>query len=411
MKILNFGSANLDYVYSLDHIVEEGETEQSDAMHIFAGGKGLNQSVAAARAGAEIFHAGCVGSDGDMLISILADSGADVSLIKRENAKNGHAVIQVGKNGENSIFIHSGTNAMIDRPYVDSVLSHFGKGDILILQNEISSIDYIIDAAYKKGMFIILNPSPMNEKILQLDFNKISCLVANEVETKAIFNTGEIKALVKTAALRYPGMKIVLTRGVKGSVFIDGENVTVQNAFSVNAVDTTAAGDAFMGYFVAGLAANEDIEKVLRTASAASAIAVSRAGAAPSIPCRNEVAEKIGSMKELVIADRENTFKSKIEKYVSDNLSSATLAGLAEAFNCSCYAMQGIIKECTGVSFVKYVQALRLREAARLLADSDMPISEITHSVGYENESFFRKMFKASYGMTLKDYRKKEKLK
>ena len=115
MKILNFGSSNLDYVYRLDHIVMEGETEQSEEMNIFAGGKGLNQSVAVARAGARVYHAGCIGSDGQILVDILKESGVDMSLINYSDKKNGHAVIQVGKNGENSIFLYSGTNAMIGR--------------------------------------------------------------------------------------------------------------------------------------------------------------------------------------------------------------------------------------------------------------------------------------------------------
>ncbi len=409
MKILNFGSANLDYVYSLDHIVGEGETEQSEAMNTFAGGKGLNQSVAAARAGAKIYHAGCIGNDGEMLIKTLSESGVDTSLIKRENEKNGHAIIQVSKNGENSIFIHSGTNAMIEKEYVDSVLSHFGKGDIIILQNEINSIGYIIDAAYKKEMFIILNPSPMNEKIFKLDFNKISCLVANEVETKAIFKSDDLKSITKNAKRDYPGIRIMLTRGVEGSVYIDSDKVYNQNAFIVDAVDTTAAGDAFMGYFVAGIAQNKDIREVLKTASAASAIAVSRPGAAPSIPYMKEVAEKIGQMEERYSLSDPEGIKKRIEKYVINNISDVSLAKMAEEFNYSYYTMRNIIKMSTGKSFVKYVQELRVREAARLIGSTDMSISEITNAVGYENESFFRRKFKECYGVTPKDYKTEKK--
>ena len=411
MKILNFGSANLDYVYSLDHIVGEGETEQSEAMNVFAGGKGLNQSVAAARAGAKIYHAGCIGNDGEMLIRTMSESGVDTSLIKRENEKNGHAIIQVSKNGENSIFIHSGTNAMISKEYVDSVLSHFGKGDIIILQNEINAIDYIIDAAYKKDMFIILNPSPMNEKIFKLDFSKISCLVANEVETKAIFKSDDFKSITKNAKRDYPGIRIMLTRGVEGSVYIDSDKVYHQNAFIVDAVDTTAAGDAFMGYFVAGIAGKKDIREVLRTASAASAIAVSRPGAAPSIPYMKEVTEKIGQMEERYSLSDPEDIKKRIEKYVINNIADVTLAKIAEEFNYSYYTMRNIIKMSTGKSFVKYVQELRVREAARLIGSTDMSISEITNAVGYENESFFRRKFKECYGVTPKDYKTEKKVK
>lgn len=188
----------------------------------------------------------------------------NTSLIKRENEKNGHAIIQVSKNGENSIFIHSGTNAMIKKEYVDNVLSHFGKGDIIILQNEINLVGYIIDAAYKKEMFIILNPSPMNEKIFELDFSKISCLVANEAETKAIFKSDDFNSISRIAKRDYPGIKLMLTRGLDGSVYIDSDKIYNQNAFVVDVVDTTAAGDSFMGYFVSGIVQKRTFCEVLR---------------------------------------------------------------------------------------------------------------------------------------------------
>ena len=150
IKILNFGSCNIDYVYSIDHIVKAGETETTHKMSVFPGGKGLNQSIAAARAGVKIYHAGCVGCDGDILTKILAESGADISYIKRTPEKNGHAIIQVSKEGENSIFLFPGSNELITEDYIDNVLSGFGKGDILLLQNEISNVDYIAEKAHKR---------------------------------------------------------------------------------------------------------------------------------------------------------------------------------------------------------------------------------------------------------------------
>lgn len=411
MKILNFGSANLDYVYSLDHIVVEGETEQSESMNIFAGGKGLNQSVAAARAGATIYHAGCIGNDGEILIKTLSESGVNTSLIKRENERNGHAIIQVSKNGENSIFIHSGTNAMIKKEYVDNVLSHFGKGDIIILQNEINLVGYIIDAAYKKEMFIILNPSPMNEKIFELDFSKISCLVANEAETKAIFKSDDFNSISRIAKRDYPGIKLMLTRGLDGSVYIDSDKIYNQNAFVVDVADTTAAGDSFMGYFVSGIVQKKDIREMLKIASAASAIAVSRPGAAPSIPYMQEVTEKIGLLEERCSQSDLESTQRQIKKYVINNIADVTLAKMAEEFNYSYYTMRNIIKMSTGKSFVRYVQDVRLNEAARLIRSTDMSISEITNAVGYENESFFRRKFKECYGVTPKDYKTEKKVK
>ena len=138
MKILNFGSCNIDYVYSLEHIVEIGETQTSHKLEIFPGGKGLNQSIAAAKAGAVICHAGCVGSDSDLLTNILTDNGVDISYITKTSEKNGHAIIQVSKHGENSIFLNPGSNDMVSKEYIDSVLESFGKGDIILLHTDLS---------------------------------------------------------------------------------------------------------------------------------------------------------------------------------------------------------------------------------------------------------------------------------
>ena len=174
MKILNFGSCNIDYVYSMDHIVKVGETQTTYSLETFSGGKGLNQSIALARAGAEVYHAGCIGNDGEMLLDILNESGVDTSFVKKVDEKNGHAIIQVSAKGENSIFLYPGSNNMVTTEFIDEVLSHFGEGDILLLQNEISNLTYIIEKAYKKKMCIILNPSPINEVIEKIDFNMIS---------------------------------------------------------------------------------------------------------------------------------------------------------------------------------------------------------------------------------------------
>ena len=168
MKIVNFGSCNIDYVYSLDHIVNVGETETTYKLETFAGGKGLNQSIALARAGAKVYHAGCIGEAGEMLREIMSDSGVDLSYIKNTTTKNGHAIIQVSAKGDNSIFIYPGSNAEVSKDYIDSVLEDFEKGDILLLQNEISNVNYIIEKAYEKQMQIILNPSPINEKINEI---------------------------------------------------------------------------------------------------------------------------------------------------------------------------------------------------------------------------------------------------
>lgn len=192
MKILNFGSCNIDFVYKLDHIVTIGETETSNSMQVFPGGKGLNQSVALAKAGMEVYHAGCIGTDGEMLTDVLESNGVDISNIKKVDEKTGHAIIQVSNKGDNSIFLYSGSNAKITEEFVDEVLDKFQKGDMLLLQNEINKIDYIIEKAYKKGMCIIFNPSPYNDEIKNLDFNMLSYIIIQNLKSLLLSEVKEV---------------------------------------------------------------------------------------------------------------------------------------------------------------------------------------------------------------------------
>ena len=293
MKILNFGSCNIDYVYSLDHIVSPGETEATYKMETFPGGKGLNQSISVSRAGAKVYHAGCIGEEGEMLEEIMKQSGVDTSYLKKVPEKNGHAVIQVTKQGENSIFLYPGSNEMVTKDYIDSVLEEFGEKDIILLQNEISNIEYIVEKAYQKGMCIILNPSPFNDKINKIDFNMLSYVILNEVEMKEVSDTDSVEEGLDSMSKKYPNLKIMLTLGRRGCIYKDSEKEVNQDIFPVEVVDTTAAGDTFTGYFIAGISMGDDIAEVLKTAAMASAIAVSRKGAAPSIPKRCEVLETL----------------------------------------------------------------------------------------------------------------------
>lgn len=409
MMVLNIGSCNLDYVYSLDHIVAEGETERSYEMKIFPGGKGLNQSVAAAKAGAEIYHAACVGSDGDMLIDIMSKSGVNTSLITRSDAKNGHAIIQVSASAENSIFVYPGTNDMIEKDYIDKILSLFSKGDLLILQNEISNIDYIVKQAYKKEMTIILNPSPINNNLFEIDMNMISYLVLNEIEIKAFFPASNADASLLIATEKHPHLKIVLTKGVKGSVYKDLNHHICRPAFKANAVDTTAAGDTFMGYFVAGLYNNMPIDEILKIASAASAITVSRSGASPSIPYADEVYSKLPDMEENIIVSDNNSFIKSLDEYIINNLNDATLSGFAVFMKYSYNSARTAVKKHTGKNFNEYVRLSKIKLCAKLLTDTDMSISEIIRRTGYENESYFRRKFKEVCGVSPNKYRRTER--
>ncbi len=287
----------MDYVYSLDHIVNVGETETSYRLELFPGGKGLNQSIALARAGAHVYHAGCLGHDGEMLRDILVQSGVDVSFLRTVEEKNGHAIIQVSAKGENSIFLYPGSNEAVDEAWVDEVMTHFGEGDLLLLQNEISCMEYIVSRGYEKGMLIILNPSPFNDTVRRLDMDKLSYLILNEVEAAEITSCQAAEECIAFFRAHYPRLRVMLTLGEQGCIYADSECEYRQLAYSVRAVDTTAAGDTFTGYFVDGLARGMAIPDILKLASAASAISVTKNGAAPSIPKRDEVREVFPGLK------------------------------------------------------------------------------------------------------------------
>ena len=289
MKILNFGSCNIDFVYSLSHIVQVGETEAARRLDVFPGGKGLNQSIAMARAGAQVFHAGCVGEDGNMLVNLLRENGVDVTYLDSVKGKNGHAIIQLSDAGENCIFLYPGSNEAVTVAQIDRVLTEFSKEDILVLQNEISHVKELVEAAHRKGMRIVLNPSPYDARLKDIDLGMLSYLILNEVEIRQITGIEAPDVALGSLSKQYPELRMVMTLGAEGSVYRCGEEEIRQSAFRAEVVDTTAAGDTFLGYFVTCVAQDVPIDEALRMASMASAIAVSRMGASPSIPARDEV--------------------------------------------------------------------------------------------------------------------------
>ena len=289
MKVLNIGSMNLDLVYSVDHIVQPGETEASFALDTFLGGKGLNQSMALAKAGVEVYQGGMIGEDGQVFLDACAEYGVKADYIRTVPDKSGHAVIQRDKNAQNCILLYGGANQMLTEEYVDSVLANFEAGDILLLQNEVNQMPYIVEKAYGKGMQIALNPSPFNEKLSAVDMAKIAIFLLNEVEGNQVTGLTDPDEIIAEMLRRFPKAKIVLTLGKDGAVYADAEQKHFQPIFKVQAVDTTAAGDTFTGYFLAGLLSGLPVPEILKMSAKASSIAVTRAGAVPSIPYRDEV--------------------------------------------------------------------------------------------------------------------------
>lgn len=292
MKVLNFGSLNLDYVYQVESILIPGETQASKDRQIFCGGKGLNQSIALAKAGIPVYHAGLIGEGGEPLLEVCKENSVNTEFIRQIPGPSGHTVIQVDKNGQNCILLFGGSNRSMTREFINSVLDSFDKGDIILLQNEINELDYIIDQAYKKKMMIILNPSPYDNALDSCDLSKVSLFLMNEIEGFQITGEKEPDRILKKVKELYPNARVVLTLGSDGSMYQDDTGIYKQEIFKVKAVDTTAAGDTFTGYFIASIIEGLSVQEGLELAAKASAIAVSRPGATASIPLRSEVVTK-----------------------------------------------------------------------------------------------------------------------
>lgn len=293
MKLVNFGSLNYDYVYSVDHMVLPGETLSSNSMETFCGGKGLNQSIALAKAGVSVYHAGMVGEDGERLIDMCKENQIDYRFISKVQGKSGHTIIQLDKQGQNSIILFPGTNGLNTLEHIEEVLDYFQEGDMILLQNEINLLDQVIEKAYEKKMKIVLNPSPFNEKVEACDLSKVSVFLMNEIEGHQITGEKEPEDILNVMESKYPGVEVVLTLGKDGVMYSGNGKRYFRESFKVKAVDTTAAGDTFTGYFLASVIEGKSIEDALKIGSFAASIAVTRKGATSSIPAKDEVENRL----------------------------------------------------------------------------------------------------------------------
>ena len=289
MKIYNLGSLNIDYVYGVDHILTEGETLSSVSRSVFPGGKGLNQSVALAKAGAKVIHGAVIGDEGELLMEALSDAGVDTGRIEKRSGSCGHTIIQVDKNGQNCILLFPGTNHAVDGDYMERFLSDAQEGDVLLLQNEISHLEAAFEIAHAKGMRIAFNPSPFHMEIKKLPLSYVTWWFCNEIEGAALFGSDQPGQIVSNFVKLFPHSNLILTLGKDGSVFANADTYIKQPIYPVHTVDTTAAGDTFTGYFIAAFTGGKDVAFSMDIAAKASAIAVSRQGASSSIPLMDEV--------------------------------------------------------------------------------------------------------------------------
>lgn len=289
MTIYNLGSLNLDRVYAVPDFVRPGETVMSESCAVFCGGKGLNQSVALARAGARVRHIGMIGRDGAPLRALLQEAGADTGSIAETDGDSGHAIIQVVPSGQNGIIVCSGANAALTEAYIASALAPIRPGDIFLTQNETSGVAFALKTAHEKGARVALNPSPVTPALYGYPLELVDILILNEVEGALLAaREGTYTELLAALADRYPNAAVVLTVGRDGAYYAKGGTVLYQPSQPVRTVDTTAAGDTFCGFFLAALSKGLSEREALLRASEAAAIAVGRRGAAPSIPTWDE---------------------------------------------------------------------------------------------------------------------------
>lgn len=219
MKVLNFGSCNIDYVYQMEHFIRPGETAPCTALSAGCGGKGLNQSIALAKAGTEVYHAGLYGAEGKFLLDKMQEAGVDTSLMRLGEGANGHAIIQVERSGQNCIILYGGTNRQITQDYADEVLSHFAAGDVLVLQNEINNMPYIMKKAHERGLRIAFNAAPYGQEVLSYPLETVTWLIVNEVEGAGLSGKTDYEEIAEALAEQYPGMNIMLTMGKSGCLY------------------------------------------------------------------------------------------------------------------------------------------------------------------------------------------------
>lgn len=303
MSVLVFGSLNLDLVTYADKLPAIGETIVGEKLLKFPGGKGLNQAIAARRAGSEVLMVGSIGNDadGDYLFNILKSENIDPKFITKTSEQTGIAVIEVSKSAENRIIIIAGANSKTR--FSNEVLTSSPSVTVSLAQLEtpISEVAKFIHESKAAGKITILNPAPI-QKLDQQLLQDTDYLIANETEASfligsAVEHLSKDEAMTIARQLQKNGSKkVIITLGEQGSVYLDQEKELFTPAYKVKAVDTTAAGDAFCGAFATAISENKPVEYALKFASAAGGLAATKAGAVPSLPTQQEILSMFTSL-------------------------------------------------------------------------------------------------------------------
>jgi ribokinase len=292
--IVVIGSINLDMITTLDRLPEPGETVRGDGFSTAPGGKGANQALAAARAGAEVRMVGAVGKDGfaTEALACLREAKIDLSGVGETHASTGIALILVGGNGENMIAVAPGANDSVVPGDVSKAFLR--KGDVVLLQHEIplETIEAALDAASAAGALTVLNTAPFRAEAARF-LHKADYAIANETEFdlygEALKLSGRDRPARMRAYARKTGRAVVVTLGGDGVLAATPDDFLEVPALPITPVDTVGAGDTFCGYFAAGLSSGLTLDKALARAAAAGSLACLKPGAQPAVPLGKDV--------------------------------------------------------------------------------------------------------------------------
>ncbi|MCE2882508.1 MAG: ribokinase [Planctomycetaceae bacterium] len=285
------GSMMIDRVVRVAAIPRPGETVAARSSATFAGGKGANQAAAAAKCGARVRMLGRTGSDGKYIRDALREAGVDVRHVSTDDLNSGAASVMVAADGENAIVIAPESNTRIVPAAIERFLDKAREGDVVLFQNECSSLEDGMALAAARGLRVWLNAAPADASLATLRYERLSGLIVNETEAEALTGEREPMRALRVLAERMPRGTVVLTLGAQGAVVASEGRVHAHRGFVVDAVDTVGCGDAFVGAFLAANCAGEGVEVALARGNAAGALTAMQAGAMRALPDSEELVE------------------------------------------------------------------------------------------------------------------------
>lgn len=298
MTIINFGSINIDHVYQVSHFVQPGETIASTDYQMLLGGKGANQSIALSRAGSDVHHVGKIHESDATFKQTMIKHGINCKFVNCGATPTGHAIIQVTPAGENAIVLFGGANLELNNQDILQALDSANPGDWVLTQNETSNIEEVLRQAKDNDLKVAFNPAPMNDSVKSLPFECIDLLIVNEVEAADLSGFHDLEQMESYFRQEWSHAEVIITLGKLGVRMLRKQDTIAVPAFVVEAVDTTAAGDTFIGFFLSSYTKHTDAHSALRRACAASALAVTKEGAAQSIPSVEELEQFLSTQND-----------------------------------------------------------------------------------------------------------------